>query len=102
MKLFKFLVHVNCDVALASLGKKASQNFRKQVNNCITMPLEKASFVLHSELWEDDFSSMLDLDKDYIVDVWELRKARLMMKISVFHSPSVRIHLGNWGMLGIV
>ena len=25
-----------------------------------------------------------------------------MMKISVFHSPSVRIHLGNWGMLGAV
>ena len=27
---------------------------------------EKASFVLGSELWEDDFSSMLDLAKDYI------------------------------------
>ena len=38
---------------------------------------EKASFVSGSELWEDDFSSMLDLVKDYIVDVWELRKARL-------------------------
>ena len=38
---------------------------------------EKASFVLGSELWEDDLSSMLDLVKDYIVDVWELRKARL-------------------------
>ena len=38
---------------------------------------EKASFVLGSELWEDGFSSMLDLVKDYIVDIWELRKARL-------------------------
>ena len=38
---------------------------------------EKASFVLGSELWVDDFSSMLDLVKDYIVDVWELRKAKL-------------------------
>ena len=38
---------------------------------------EKASFVLGSELWEDDFSSLLDLVKDYIVDVWEIRKARL-------------------------
>ena len=46
---------------------------------------EKASFVLGSELWEDDFSSMLDLVKDYIIDVWELRKA--MTKISVFHTP---------------
>ena len=25
-----------------------------------------------------------------------------MTKISAFHSPSVRIHLGNWGMLGTV
>ena len=39
---------------------------------------DKASFVLGSELWEDDFSSMLDLAKDYIVDIWELRKARLI------------------------
>ena len=38
---------------------------------------EKASFAFGSELWEDDFSSMLDLVKDYIVDVRELRKARL-------------------------
>ena len=30
-----------------------------------------------SELWEDGFSSMLDLVKDYIVHIWELRKARL-------------------------
>ena len=62
---------------------------------------EKAPFVLGNELWEDDFSSMLDLVKDYIVDVWELQKARLT-KISAFHSPSVRVHLGNWGMLGAV
>ena len=39
---------------------------------------EKASFVLGSVLWEDDLSSMLDCVKDYIVDVWELRKARLL------------------------
>ena len=63
---------------------------------------EKASFVLGSELWEDDISSMLDLVKDYIVDIWELQKARLMTKILVFHNPSVRIHLGNWGVLGMV
>ena len=25
-----------------------------------------------------------------------------MAKISAFHSPSVRMHLGNWGMLGAV
>ena len=36
---------------------------------------ERASFVLGSDLCEDDFSSMLDHVKDYLVDVWELRKA---------------------------
>ena len=30
---------------------------------------EKASFVLGSELWENDFSSMPDLIKYYIVDI---------------------------------
>ena len=39
--------------------------------------LKKHLLFLGSELWEDDFSSMLDLVKDYIVDVWELQKARL-------------------------
>ena len=67
-----------------------------------TVVLKKHVFiVLGSELWEDNFSSMFDLVKDYIVDVWELRKARLK-KISAFHSLSVRMHLGNWGMLGAV
>ena len=54
---------------------------------------------LGSEPWEDDFSSMLD--HSYIVDVWEGRLG-CMKKISAFHSLCVRIHLGNWGMLGII
>ena len=53
---------------------------------------EKASFVLGSEMWEDDFSSRLDLVKDYIVDVWE-RRLGFVTKISAFGSHSVRIHL---------
>ena len=63
---------------------------------------EKAYIVVGSELWEDDSSSMLDLVKDYIVDVWELWKARLYDKNLSVHSPSVIIHLRNWGMLGTV
>ena len=39
--------------------------------------LEKTSYVLGSELWEDDFSSMLSIVKEFIVDVWETRKLRL-------------------------
>ena len=82
---------------------------------------EKVFFVFGSELVEDDFSSMLDLVKDYILRAWIVLKKHLLfwvvscgrmpsalclillrfsMKISAFHSPSVRIHLGNWGMLG--
>ena len=30
-----------------------------------------------SELWEDKFGSLLDLDKGFILDVWELRNVRL-------------------------
>ena len=39
--------------------------------------LEKTSYVLGSELWEDDFSSLLTIAKEFIVDVWESRKLRL-------------------------
>ena len=45
--------------------------------------------MLDSELWEDDCSSMLDLVKNYIVDVWGLRKARLYGEnLSVSESQS--------------
>ena len=32
--------------------------------------------MLGSELWEDDFSSLLGIVKEFIVDVWESRKLR--------------------------
>ena len=40
--------------------------------------LEKTSYVLGSELWEDDFSSLL-IVKEFIVNVWESRKLRLLL-----------------------
>ena len=58
---------------------------------------EKASFVLGSELWEDDFSSMLDLVRDYIVDVWELRKARLYGENPDLPTPLL-VMLGSWSL----
>ena len=60
----------------------------------------KASFVLGSELWEDDFSSTLDLVKDLMFGSY--RRLGYVTKILAFHSPSVRMHLGKWGMLGEV
>ena len=61
---------------------------------------EKASFVLDSELGEDDFSSMLDLVKDYIVDVLELRKARLYDKNLSFPQAQCKNSSGKLGDVG--
>ena len=38
---------------------------------------EKTSFIMGSELWEENFSVLLSLVKKYIVDVWEARKIKL-------------------------
>ena len=39
--------------------------------------LEKSSYVLGSELWESKFDGLLSLVKEYIIDVWEIRKHKL-------------------------
>ena len=39
--------------------------------------VKKSSFVLGSELWESKFDGLLALVKEYIVDVWEIRKHKL-------------------------
>ena len=39
--------------------------------------VEKASYVLGSESWEDDFDALLHLVKEFIVAVWEVRKQKL-------------------------
>ena len=36
--------------------------------------IEKSFYVLGSELWESKFDGLLSLVKEYIVDVWEIRK----------------------------
>ena len=37
----------------------------------------KSSYVLGSELWESKFDGLLSLVKEYIIDVWEIRKHKL-------------------------
>ena len=37
----------------------------------------KSSYVLGSELWESKFDGLLSLVKEYILDVWEIRKHKL-------------------------
>ena len=39
--------------------------------------IEKSCYVLGSELWESKFDGLLSLVKEYIVDVWEIRKHKL-------------------------
>ena len=39
--------------------------------------IEKSSYVLGSELWESKFDGLLSFVKEYIVDVWEIRKHKL-------------------------
>ena len=39
--------------------------------------VEKTSYVLGSENWEDDFDALLHLVKEFIVAVWEVRKQKL-------------------------
>ena len=39
--------------------------------------VEKLSYVLGSKLWESKFDGLLALVKEYIVDVWEIRKHKL-------------------------
>ena len=36
--------------------------------------VEKMSYVLGSELWEQNFKSLLSLVKEFMVNVWEVRK----------------------------
>ena len=37
----------------------------------------KSSYILGSKLWETKFDGLLSLVKEYIVDVWEIRKHKL-------------------------
>ena len=48
----------------------------------------KSSFVLGSELWEENFSSLLELVKGYVLRIWELRKAKLQDNPNAQQSPS--------------
>ena len=62
------------------------------------MNILRAWIVLGTELWEDDFSSMLDLA--YVVDVWELRKSRLYNKNFSVQQSQCQKSSGKLGNVG--
>ena len=58
--------------------------------------LDKSSFVLGNELWEEHFESLLALVKAYIIDIWE---ERYMVMLSVLNNPVFTLQLGILGKL---
>ena len=59
--------------------------------------MEKSSYVLGSELWESKFDGLLSLVKEYIIDVWEIRKHKLYP----VNNSILGLHLGR-GMVSYI
>ena len=63
--------------------------------------------MLGSELWEDDFSSLLSIVKEFIVDVWESRKLKIIMVKMHALAPSltprggILVRMVSCGMVGM-
>ena len=51
-------------------------SFMKKLQKLFMMTFNR-SYVLGSELWESKFDGLLSLVKEYIVDMWEIRKHKL-------------------------
>ena len=65
--------------------------------------VEKSSYVLGSELWESKFDGLLSLVKEYIIDVWEIRKHKLydIVTQDPVNNSILGLHLGR-GMVSSV
>ena len=50
---------------------------RSTLGEAFNEHIERASFVLGCELWMEIFDFMLALVKEYIIDLWEVRKGKL-------------------------
>ena len=57
--------------------------------------VENSSYVLGSELWESKFDRLLSLVKEYIVDIWKIRKHKLYDSDS---GPGQQLH--SWSSPG--
>ena len=56
--------------------------------------VEKLSYVLGStsELWESKFDGLLSLVKEYIIDVWEIRKQIIIIMTVIDSGPGQQLH----------
>ena len=59
--------------------------------------LDKSSFVLGNELWEEHFESLLALVKAYIIDIWEERKSKLYGNVECAQQPRPHSPTGDLG-----
>ena len=62
--------------------------------------LDKSSFVLGNELWEEHFESLLALVKAYIIDIWEERKSKLYGDVECAQQP--RPHSPTGDLVGLM
>ena len=66
--------------------------------------MDKSSYVLGSELWESKFDGLLSLVKEYIIDVLEIRKHKIIIYMIVTQDPVnnfiLDLHLGR-GMVRV-
>ena len=61
--------------------------------------LDKSSFVLGNELWEEHFESLLALVKAYIIDIWEERKSKLYGDVECAQQPRPHSPTGDLGKI---
>ena len=64
--------------------------------------LDKSSFVLGNELWEEHFESLLALVKAYIIDIWEERKSKLYGDVECAQQPRPHSPTGDLGEIAVV
>ena len=77
MKITIIIIFINI-IKLASFMKKLQELLDDDYEDFELLEnVEKSSYVLGSELWESKFNGLLALVKEYIVDVWEIRKRKL-------------------------
>ena len=53
------------------------------------------TYVLGSELWERKFDGLLNLVREYILDVWEIQKHTIVTQ-NLVNNSILGLHLGIW------
>ena len=72
--LWECLAYTSCREGYRAKFKELIGDSYEQLND-----IDKTAYVLGSELWEENFEDMLRLVKEFITDVWEVRRSRNSM-----------------------